>query len=126
MAEENTSQRQEKKGKGKLIGIIAGAVVVIAAIVVTLILVLGNKNPLIGKWLYEDGGWFYEFTDDTNGTYGYEGFGEGNKFTYKTEDGKLKLLYNGATQDFEHKYRLDGNNLYVEDSFGEEVHYVKQ
>ncbi len=82
-----------------------------------------SKNPIVGSWKYEGGGYTYTFNED--GTGKYELAGAAMEFTYETKDGKLSILYKGNTAPFETEYKIEGDTLNVIDSLGNDTIYKK-
>ncbi len=83
-----------------------------------------NKNPIVGSWKYEGGGYTYTFNEDGTGKYVL-----GNsemEFTYEIKDNnKLSILYKNSTAAFETEYKIDGDSLNIIDSFGNDTVYKK-
>lgn len=83
-----------------------------------------NKNPIVGSWKYDGGGYTYTFNED--GTGKYENGISALEFTYETKDGNiLSILYTGSTVPFETEYKIEGDTLNVIDSFGSDTIYKK-
>jgi hypothetical protein len=101
-------------------------VLLIGVIVCAFILVTGcgKKNPIIGTWTYEGGGFTYTFNEDKTGT--YEAFAATLEFTYTAENNKLSILYKDNTKPFETDYTIEDNKLIIKDSFGNNTVYVKK
>ena len=85
---------------------------------------------IVGEWEYSlDGfGAKYVLNEDGTGTYTLinEDYVSEQNITYRTEDNTIYMIFEGDTDEFENKYRIDGENLYVTDSFGEETQFVKK
>ncbi len=105
---------------------------IIAVIIAAIFALTGCKNtkkeeakdPIVGSWKYENGGYTYTFKEDGTGDYSYGS--SKMEFTYKTEGNKLSITYNGSTAAFETEYEINGDNLNVKDSFGKDTIYKKQ
>lgn len=81
----------------------------------------GNKNTIVGKWQSKDySSYVYTFNEDGTGDY------SGTKFTYKTEDNKISITYEGSTAAFESTYEINDNELNIKDSFGEDTIYTRK
>lgn len=83
-----------------------------------------SSNPIVGTWKYEQGDYTYTFKEDGTGDYSFST--TKMEFTYKAEDGKLSITYNGSTAPFESDYEVNGDTLNVKDSFGKDTIYKKQ
>ncbi len=83
-----------------------------------------NSNPIVGTWKYEQADYKYTFNEDGTGDYSFSS--TKMEFTYKTEDGKLSITYNGSTAPFESEYSIDGDTLNIKDSLGRDTIYKKQ
>ena len=77
---------------------------------------------ITGKWNHD--GYVYDFKDDGTGTYDV-GSGDLMKFTYKAENGKLSITYEGS-DPMVLDYELKDNVLNVKDSFGKDTLYNRQ
>lgn len=108
-------------------------VVAIAAILVVAMLGLAGckkdkkeaaKDPIVGAWEYEKGGYTYTFNEDGTGSYSY--YSTKMDFTYTTDGNKLSLKYNGSTMPFETEFSIDGDTLNVKDSLGRDTLYKKK
>lgn len=76
-----------------------------------------SSSPLVGVWHH--GSYAYTFNADGTGDYG-----EGFAFTYTDNGTTVSLKYeSGAENEF--GYRIDGNTLYIKDSFDREVDYTR-
>lgn len=83
-----------------------------------------NKNPIVGSWKYEGGGYTYTFNED--GTGKYELGTSVMEFTYEIkEENKLSILYKNNTVPLETEYKIEGDTLNVIDSFGNDTIYKK-
>lgn len=82
------------------------------------------KNPIVGAWKYEQGGYTYHFNEDGTGDYSYSS--SKMEFTYKTDGNKLSITYKGSTAPFESDFSIDGDTLNIKDSFGKDTLYKKQ
>ena len=79
-------------------------------------------NTIIGKWAH--GSFVYTFNEDN--TCSYDALGTLMKCTYKVEDNKLSILYEGNTAAFETTYTISDNKLTIKDSFGEDTVYDRK
>ena len=79
-------------------------------------------NTIIGKWGH--GSFVYTFNEDN--TCSYDALGTLMKCTYKVEDNKLSILYEGNTAAFETTYTISYNKLTIKDSFGEDTVYDRK
>ena len=83
-----------------------------------------GKKEIVGSWQSELGGYIYTFNEDGTGSYTK---GVVNmEFTYETDEDKLIILYKGNSQPFETTYKLDGQKIYIKDSFGKDNTYIRQ
>ena len=81
-------------------------------------------NLLLGEWIYETGGYTYEFKADGSGTYNV-----GDtvmKFTYEVDGSTLSLTYEGVTTPTDLEYSVEGKTLNIKDSFGSDTIYKKK
>ena len=83
-----------------------------------------SSNTIVGTWKYDGGDYTYHFNEDGTGDYSY--YSAKMEFTYKTEENKLFITYNGSTAAFETEYSIDGDTLNVKDSFGKDTIYRRQ
>ena len=134
--------------RNKIIGIICGAVVAIAAITGIVVVIVNNNNnnsnssssssssgetkndsasPIVGRWKYyvENSSYSidYIYTFNNDGTGSYEMAGASKSFTYTTDGNKLTITYDSAP--FETEYEINGDILNVKDSFGDDTLYKK-
>ena len=119
-------KKKSKNDSPKAIIIAVVAVLAVIAVVVAVVLIINNnknKNPLIGSWA--NGSYVYTFNEDGTCSYGYSSLGAMD-CTYTTEGDKISILYNGNTAPFETTYKIDGNQLNVIDSFGNDTIYTKK
>ena len=112
-----------KKNTKIIIAVAIALVVVAGAIAAVLIINNNKKGPLIGSWA--NGFYIYTFNEDGTCSYGYGSAGA-MTCTYKTEGDKISILYDGSTAPFETTYKIDGNQLNVVDSFGNDTIYTKK
>ena len=79
---------------------------------------------IVGEWVYEAGGYTYDFRADGSGIYK---LGESvMEFTYTTNGNTLVLKYEGISAENTFDYTLEGNSLNIEDSFGTITVYNKK
>ena len=81
-----------------------------------------KKDPIVGKWA--NGSFVYTFNEDK--TCSYDAVGTIMKCTYKTNGDKLSILYDGDTVSFDTTYKIDGKDLHVKDSFGNDTIYKRK
>ena len=112
-----------KKNTKIIIAVVVALVVIAGAIAAVLIINNNRKGPLIGSWA--NGSYIYTFNEDGTCSYGYGSAGA-MTCTYKTEGDKISILYDGSTAPFETTYKIDGNQLNVVDSFGNDTIYTKK
>ena len=80
-----------------------------------------DKNTIVGKWQSKDySSYVYTFNEDGTGDY------SGSKFTYKVEENKISITYEGSTAAFESTYEIKGNELNIKDSFGNDTIYIRK
>ena len=101
----------------------------------TVIILVGCSNSkidskVIGTWNYDTDGLnsTYVFNKDATGEQTIK-VGENsskNKFTYETKEGKILITFENDSDVFEYKYRFEGKNLVLKDSFDEELIYKKK
>ena len=122
--------KESKKSNKKLFIIVGAIAAVIVAVVITIVLIIVNGRPkLFGKWNAEGSSWYYDFTSDTEGLYGYHYDSidyPAQKFTYVDNGDHLTITYEGFTTGMDLNYRLEGNKLIVTDSFGTDVTYIHE
>ena len=112
------------KNNTKIIIAVVAAVVVIAGIVAGVLIATSNKkDPLIGSWA--NGSYIYTFNEDGTCSYDYGSLG-GMECTYKTDGDKISILYTGNTTPFETTYSINGNELNILDSFGNDTIYTRK
>lgn len=113
------------KKNTKIIIAIVAVLVVIAGVIAAVLIINNNKNknPLIGSWA--NGSYVYTFNEDGTCSYGYGSAGA-MECIYHIEGDKISILYNGNTAPFETTYKIDGNQLNVIDSFGNDTFYTKK
>ncbi|MBO4693627.1 MAG: hypothetical protein J5659_04480 [Clostridia bacterium] len=75
-------------------------------------------KAVIGTW--EQGSYVYVFEDGGKGSY------NGAKFTYEIKDNKISILYDGNTAPFETEFAINGDELNIKDSFGNDTIYKKK
>ena len=83
-----------------------------------------STNSIVGSWKAEQGEYIYTFNED--GTGNYSVYSTTMEFTYKTENDKISITYNGSTAPFETEYSINGDTLNIKDSFGKDTFYKKQ
>lgn len=83
-----------------------------------------SASPLVGSWVFEEGGFTYTFNAD--GTGSYDAFGEVLNFTYTDNGDSITMTYVDVDVPTTLPYAIDGNTLTVTDSFGSEVKYIKK
>lgn len=81
-----------------------------------------KKKTIVGKWA--NGSFVYTFNKDK--TCSYDVDGTLMKCTYKTDGDKLSILYEGDTESFDTTYSINGNELNVKDSFGNDTIYKRK
>ena len=117
--------------KNKIIGIICGAVVAVAAAVGITVAVINNNNgdtpAIVGKWKYYDKDSSYSldfvYTFNKDGTGSYSMSGASMPFTYVTDGNKITITYDSGP--FETEYEINGDILNVKDSGGSDTLYKK-
>jgi hypothetical protein len=82
-----------------------------------------SGGSIVGDWTYVFGDYVYSFGKDGKGT--YTAGSTVMNFTYKDNGDSVEILYDGNTIASTYKYRIDGDKLFIEDSFGEETEYKK-
>lgn len=120
MAEEKTAKNKTtKKNNSVLIGIIAGAVVLIAVVIVLIFSLGGKSDSIVGSWKY-DGylDYTYEFKEDGTCTYSTM------TCKYTVDGNNVEILYDGWSEPL--KGTFEGNKLNVKDSFDNDTIYIKQ
>ena len=90
-----------------------------------------KKAPsLVGTWELKDPDYtsIYVFNEDGKGTYTLTAGDESDTsaFTYKVEETKLLVTYEGDEEATDLKYTLNGNTLVIRDSFDEEMTFTKK
>ncbi len=80
-----------------------------------------DGSPLIGKWTLE----MFEFQFNEDGTGDYLIMGTSMPFTYEDHGDSVYVKFDEDSNGDEHKYRIEGDTLYFEDSMGEEVAYTR-
>lgn len=82
------------------------------------------KDPIVGVWEYENGGYTYTFNDDGTGNYAY--YNTKMEFTYKTEGENIEITYKGSSVPLKTVYSINGDTLNVKDSFGKDTIYKRK
>ena len=105
---------------------------IIKAFMVALVLAVGvfaaagcgkaDKTSIVGKWTH--GNFIYTFEKDGKGS--YDSSGTVMPFTYEAKDGNISILFDGNTAPFETTYTIEGKNLTIKDSLGNDVTYEKK
>ena len=106
-----------------IIAIVAAVLVVAAGVIAAVLIINNNKNPLIGSWA--NGSYVYTFNEDGTCSYGYANYGA-MECTYKTDGDKISITYTGNSASFDTTYKIEGNQLNVVDSFGNDTIYTKK
>lgn len=85
-----------------------------------------SDDSIVGSWKYDSSVFdaVYNFKADGTGTYDLNG--QAMKFTYTAEGGKLSFTYEGFDDPMVLDYEIDGDELNVKDSFGNDTIYKKQ
>lgn len=95
------------------------------AIVMALLLTVttGCGRTLIGKWkaVNISPQIIYVFNEDE--TCSYEAFGIKVNCTYKNEDNKITVLFEGKEEPKTYEYRIEENTLIIKEDSGIEVRY---
>lgn len=78
-------------------------------------------SPLVGEWSLEM--FVFKFFEDGTGDYVIAG--SSMPFTYEDHGDSVFVQFDGDSNGEEHKYRIEGDTLYFEDSMGEEVEYKR-
>ena len=80
-----------------------------------------EKITIVGKWQSKEySSYVYTFNKDGTGEY------SGMKFTYTTEGDKISIQYEGSTVPFESTYEINGKELNIKDSFGNDTIYIRK
>ena len=82
-----------------------------------------SGGSIVGEWTYVFGDYVYKFDKDGKGS--YTAGSTVMNFTYTDNGDSVEILYDGNTVASTYKYRIDGDKLFIEDSFGEEVEYKR-
>ncbi len=80
-----------------------------------------DGSPLLGEWKLE----MFVFKFNEDGTGDYIIAGTSMPFTYEDHGDSVFVQFDGDSNGEEHKYRIEGDTLYFEDSMGEEVEYKR-
>lgn len=80
-----------------------------------------DGSPLVGEWTLE----MFVFKFNEDGTGDYIIAGTSMPFTYEDHGDSVFVQFDGDSNGEEHKYRIEGDTLYFEDSMGEEVEYKR-
>ncbi|MBQ3415506.1 MAG: hypothetical protein IJH39_09235 [Clostridia bacterium] len=83
-----------------------------------------KSNSIVGSWKSEQGDYIYTFKEDGTGDYAV--YSTKMNFTYKTENEKIAITYDGSTAAFETEYNINGDTLNIKDSFGKDTLYKRQ
>lgn len=81
-----------------------------------------DQQTIIGAWDYN--GYVYNFNEDKTGHYDF--WGTSMKFTYEATADTLKILFDGNTQSTDLAYKLSGDSLLINDSFGTRLVYIRK
>ena len=80
-----------------------------------------EKNSIVGKWQSKEySSYVYTFYEDGTGDY------SGTTFTYKIKDDKISILYDNSSATFDSTYKINGKELTIKDSFGNDTIYIKK
>lgn len=109
--------------KNKILITIA-MIVILAASIVVLTGCENKSNPLVGKWEYSTGLFWYEFNNDMTGSYNIGS--TKMDFTYTDNGTSVTITYTGNSTPMELNYRFEDNKLIITDSFGSDVVYNKK
>ncbi|MBR5976585.1 MAG: hypothetical protein IK046_02125 [Clostridia bacterium] len=82
-----------------------------------------SGGSIVGEWTYVFGDYVYKFDKDGKGS--YTAGSTVMNFTYTDNGDSVEILYDGNTVASTYKYRVEGDKLFIEDSFGEEVEYKR-
>ena len=82
-----------------------------------------NNNSIIGSWEHP-GGYVYTFNENMTGSYTVTG--KKMEFTYKDDGNSVSILYTGNTDASNYAYRIEGKQLFIKDSFGNDVIYTRK
>ena len=80
-------------------------------------------EALVGTWEYTDGGYSYVFNEDGTGEYAIDG-SDDMTFTWGADGESVSILYDGNSMPMTLAYSIDGDQLTIADSFGEDVVYI--
>lgn len=90
----------------------------------------GIDSQVIGTWESESEGikTTYVLNEDGTGTYtiAFGDQADEKKLTYKTENNKLLITFEGDTDVYESEYQLKDGNLIIKDSFDTETEFQKK
>ena len=83
-----------------------------------------GKTNLVGSWEYESGGYIYTFSED--GTGNYDAGGTVMEFNYTDKSNSIEFSYEDTTESSTYEYRIEGDALYIKDSLGNDVKYIRK
>ena len=108
------------------------AAIMLAALVMSAICACGGgggaadpKEPFVGKWANASGNAVYEFKADGTGSFTVSESAV-TEFTFEVTDNKIKLTYTSAAEPSEFEFKIEGDVLTIQDSYGNGVEYTKQ
>ncbi len=81
-----------------------------------------KSEGIVGKWAL--GSYVYTFNEDK--TCQYDAAGTIMKCTYEINGDKISILYDGDTLPFETTFTIEGNELNIRDSLGNDTIYTKK
>lgn len=120
-------EKVSKKSKSKLFIILGAIAIAVIGVVVALILILGNKKGLAGKWV-SSGNWYYVFiNEEEGGYYGSDTYEVPDQpFNYTDNGDSITIQFKGMVTKADIKYRIEGDKLtMINDNFGSEVVYTR-
>ena len=101
------------------------AILFLSLSLIILFLVISNKPSIVGKWksVGKDNEYYYIFNNDKSCS--YKMTAARLKCTYKVDDTKLIILYDGSKKSITFDYELDKEKLIIIDQKGKKNKFVK-
>lgn len=99
---------------------------ILLIIITILILIIGNKKSIIGIWksVDTDSTYYYIFNKDKTCSYEMKVARLG--CTFKYDDEKIIIEYNGSPKEKIFEYRLEKDVLIIKDKSGQEHKFIKE
>ena len=111
--------------KNKKIYII-GATICLLLTISVIILIIGNKKSIIGKWKSTDTNNEYYYIFNKDKTCSYEMTVARLDCTYEIEESKLIIKFKGNDKPKSYEYRFENQNLIIKDDTNRDNRFIKE